>query len=91
MYAPFIQVFLYVAFIFTVPSSYSAFIIFYSLRQWKVIGKVQSLRQGTEGKIWMQIDKRTFIHVLILKEEELKISILLFSFEHFFGFFAILS
>lgn len=37
-----------------------------------MIGEVQSLSQGIEGEIWMQIDKPTFIHILILKEKELK-------------------
>lgn len=50
-----------------------------------MIGDVQSLSQGIEGEIWMQIDKPTFIHSLILKREELKTSfILIFSFVLFF-------
>lgn len=50
-----------------------------------MIGEVQSLSQGIEGEIWMQIDKPTFIHSLILKQEELKTSfILIFSFVLFF-------
>lgn len=52
-----------------------------------MIGEVQSLSQGIEGEIWMQIDKPTFIHSLILKQEELKTSfILIFSFVLFFFF-----
>lgn len=62
-------------------SSYSAFIL--SLLSEGVEGD----RRGSEpqprnrGGIWMQIGKPIFIHLLILKEKELKTSfILIFSF-----------